>query len=146
MDLMTLTEIRRAAQNGAVPARVHVQVESAAARLTREQQPYCELVLADACDRMTLRVWSDHPDYKSCSALQDGDFIEIDGEFAQHQQFGLEARTWKSRSLTSDEIARLLAGPPELRAKQSGDSAFIIPAVTAIADPLIHVLCTFSLK
>src|SRR5437773_6589060 len=146
MDLMTLTEIRRAAQNGAVPARVHVQVESAAARLTREQQPYCELVLADACDRMTLRVWSDHPDYKSCSALQDGDFIEIDGEFAQHQQFGLEARTWKSRTLTSDEIANLLAGPPELRAKQSGDSAFIVQAVAAISDPRLRGICELFLK
>src|SRR5213076_484276 len=56
MDLMTLTEIRRAAQNGGVPARVHVQVEGAAPKLTREQQPYCELTLADACDRMTLRA------------------------------------------------------------------------------------------
>src|SRR4030095_14066872 len=35
MDLMTLTEIRRAAQNGAVPARVHVQVEAAHAKPTR---------------------------------------------------------------------------------------------------------------
>ena len=75
MELMTLIEIRRAAQNGAVPARVHVQVESAAPRLTREQQPYCELVLADACDRMTLRVWSDHPAYKACSALTAENFV-----------------------------------------------------------------------
>ena len=28
MDLLTLTEIRREAQNGAVPARAHVQVEA----------------------------------------------------------------------------------------------------------------------
>ena len=69
MNLLTLTEIRRAAQNGAASARVHVQVESATPKLTREQQPYCELTLADACDRMTLRVWSDHPEYKTCSAL-----------------------------------------------------------------------------
>ena len=69
MNLLTLTEIRRAAQNGAASARVHVQVESATPKLTREQQPYCELTLADACDRMTLRVWSDHPAYKTCSAL-----------------------------------------------------------------------------
>jgi hypothetical protein len=81
MQLMTLSEIRRAAQNGAVPARVHVQVESAAARLTREQQPYCELILADACDRMTLRVWSDHPAYKTCSALTTENFIELSGDF-----------------------------------------------------------------
>src|SRR5437879_5817035 len=57
MDLLTLTEIRRAAQKGPFSARVHVQVEVAAPKLTREQKPYCELSLADACDRMTLRVW-----------------------------------------------------------------------------------------
>src|SRR5438093_8965336 len=75
MDLLTLTEIRRAAQNGSVPARVHVQVQSASPKLTREQQPYCELVLADACDRMTLRVWSDHPAYRACSALTYDNFF-----------------------------------------------------------------------
>src|SRR6266566_1732036 len=146
IELLTISEVRRRTQNGFVTARVHAQVESAAARATREGKPYCEISLADACDRMMLRVWDNHPDYKSCSALQDGDFIEIDGEFAQHQQFGLEARTWKSRSLTSDEIASLLAGPPELRAKQSGDSAFIIQAVTAISDPRLRGICELFLK
>ena len=77
MNLLTLTEIRRGTQNGATSARVHVQVETATPKLTREQQPYCELTLADACDRMTLRVWSDHPAYKTCSALTSQDFIEL---------------------------------------------------------------------
>src|SRR5207248_6297170 len=146
IELLTISEVRRRTQNGFVTARVHAQVESASAKATREGKPYCEISLADACDRMMLRVWDNHPDYKSCSALQDGDFIEIDGEFAQHQQFGLEARTWKSRSLTSDEIANLLAGPPELRAKQSGDSAFIMQAVTAISDPRLRGICELFLK
>ena len=81
MQLMTQSEIRRAAQSGAVTARAHVQVESAAPKLTKEQQPYCELVLVDACDRMTLRVWSDHPAYKTCSALAGQEFIELTAEF-----------------------------------------------------------------
>ena len=72
MDLKTLTEIRREAQNGAVPARVHVQVEAATAKTQREGKPYCELALADACDRMTLRVWNDHPNYKACDSMQSG--------------------------------------------------------------------------
>jgi 3'-5' exoribonuclease len=146
IELLTISEVRRGTQNGFVTARVHAQVESAAARATREGKPYCEISLTDACDRMMLRVWDNHPDYKSCSALQDGDFIEIDGEFAQHQQFGLEAKTWKSRNLTSDEIANLLAGPPELRAKQSTDSAFIAQAVAAISDPRLRGICELFLK
>jgi hypothetical protein len=41
MQLMTLTEIRRSTQE-AIEARVHVQVEGAWAKVTREQKPHCE--------------------------------------------------------------------------------------------------------
>src|ERR1700730_17521116 len=121
MQLMTLSEIRRAAQSDPVTARVHVQVETAAPRLTREQQPYCELVLAYACDRMTLRVWSDHPAYKACTALVAEQFIELAGEFHKHPQYGLEARKWTVRPLIEQEKAELLQGPAELRTKQAAD-------------------------
>ena len=110
-------------------------------KLTREQKPYCEMSLADACDRMTLRVWSDHPDYKACSALAGGDFIELDGEFAQHQQFGLEARKWKFRTTDRQERCELLPGPAELRAKQAADWQFIMQTVTAISDPRLRGIC-----
>jgi 3'-5' exoribonuclease len=146
MDLMTLTEIRRAAQNGAVPARVHVQVESAAPKLTREQQPYCELTLADACDRMTLRVWSDNPAYKTCSALTSDNFIELTGEFHRHPQYGLEARKWTVRPLTDQEKNELLQGPADLRAKQTADWEFISQTIQTIADARLRGLCEAFLK
>src|SRR5258708_13005788 len=114
MDFMPLTESRGDAQNGAVPVRVHVKVESGAPRLTREQQPYCELVLADACDRMTLRVWSDHPAYKTCSALTTENFVELSGEFDRHQQYGLEARKWTVPPLIDQEKLEFLQDPPHL--------------------------------
>jgi 3'-5' exoribonuclease len=139
MNLLTLTEIRRATQNGATSARVHVQVGSATPKLTREQQPYCELTLADACDRMTLRVWSDHPAYKTCSALTSQDFIELTAEFYQ-SQYGLDARKWTVRPLTEQEKNELLQGPPDLRAKQAADFEFVREAVTAIADPRLRAL------
>src|SRR5438874_13671108 len=125
MDVMTLTESRRADQNGAVPARVHVQVESASPKLTREQQPYCELVLADACDRMTLRVWTDHPAYKACSALTTDNFIELSGEIHRHQQYALEARKWTVRPRIDQETTESLQGPAELRTKQGADGQVI---------------------
>ncbi|MBV9009098.1 MAG: HD domain-containing protein [Verrucomicrobia bacterium] len=139
-ELLSISEIRRHAQAGFVTARLHAQVESAGAKMTREGKPYCEITLADACDRMTLRVWNDHPDYKICGALNVGDFVEISGEFAQHQQFGLEARNWRSRSLHNDEIAELLAGPAELRQKQQADFDFIRDAMTSIRDPRLRAL------
>ena len=140
MNLLTLTEIRRATQNGAAPARVHVQVESATPKLTREQQPYCELTLADACDRMTLRVWSDHPAYKTCSALTNQDFIELTAEFFQ-SQYGLDARKWTERPLTDQEKNELLQGPADLRAKQASDFEFVKQTVAGISDPRLLALC-----
>jgi 3'-5' exoribonuclease len=142
MDLMTLSEVRRAAQDGKpVSARVHVQIEAAAAKTTREGKPYCELILADACDRMTLRVWNDHPNYKKCSELSAEEFMELVGEFYQSQQYGLEARKWMVRPLTEQEKSELLQGPPDLRAKQSADWDFIKQTCNEIADPRLRALC-----
>jgi 3'-5' exoribonuclease len=145
MDLMTLTEIRRAAQSGPLTARVHVQVESATPKLTREQQPYCELALADACGRMTLRVWSDHPAYQACSALTDQDFIELTAEFYQ-SQYGLDGRKWTLRPLTEQEKNDLLQGPADLRARQKIDSDFIAQTVASIIDPRLRALCEAFLQ
>jgi len=130
---------------GAVSAHVHVQVESVAPRLTREQQPYCELTLADACDRMTLRVWSDHPAYKTCSALTNQDFIELTAEFYQ-SQYGLDARKWTVRPLTEQEKNELLQGPADLRAKQAADWEFITETIQRILDPRLSGLCEAFLK
>src|SRR5713226_148154 len=146
MQLMTLSEIRRGALSAPVSARVHVQVESAAPKLTREQKPYCELGLADACDRMTLRVWSDHPAYKACSALNSESFIELTGEFNSHSQYGLEAQKWTVRPLTDQEKSELLQGPAELRAKQNADWEFIEKAINTVRDPRLRSLCEAFLK
>ena len=143
---MTLTEIRRAAQKGPFSARVHVQVEVAAPKLTREQKPYCELSLADACDRMTLRVWSDHPQYKACTSFNSDSFIELTGEFNSHSQYGLEAQKWNVRPLTPQEKSELLQGPAELRAKQTADWTFILETIAKITDPRLRALCDAFVK
>ena len=141
MNLMTLTEIRRAAQSDPVDARAHVQVEAATPKLTREQKPYCELSLADACDRMTLRVWSDHPAYKACSEMTEESFIELAAEFHTHSQYGLEAQKWTVRPLTEQEKRELLQGPANLREKQKADSEFVAQTVKSIVDPRLRTLC-----
>src|SRR6516165_9133128 len=148
MNLLTLTEIRRATHNGAMSARVHVQVETATPKLTREQQPYCELALADACDRMTLRVWSDHPAYKTCTEFDAESFIQLEGEFYQHAQYGLELEKnkWTVRPLTEQEKNDLLQGPADLRAKQAGDWQFISETVEDLGDPRLRALCDVFLK
>jgi len=122
-----------------------VQVESAVPKLTREQQPYCELTLADACDRMTLRVWSDHPAYKTCSSLTTQDFIELTAEFFR-SQYGLDGRKWTVRPLIEQEKAELLQGPADLRAKQSAEWQFILQTIQALGDPRLRALCDAFLK
>jgi 3'-5' exoribonuclease len=145
MQLMTLSEIRRAAQHGSVTGRTHVQIESVAAELTREQQPYCKLGLADACDRMTLRVWSDHPSYKTCSGLHPEDFVEVTGEFFQ-SQYGMDARKWTMRPLSEQEKNELLQGPAELRAKQTADYEFVRQTVNGLSDPRLRALAETFLQ
>jgi 3'-5' exoribonuclease len=140
MELLTLKEIRQRAQSGPLEARAHVQVEAAAGDTTRDGKPYCKLTLADAADRMTLRVWNDHPDYKACDSLQPTDFIELAGEFQQSPQFGLEARNWRQRALNRDEVVELLQGPPELRAKQAADWEHIRECIVSIRDPRLRAL------
>jgi 3'-5' exoribonuclease len=146
MSLMTLTEIRRAAQQGAVSARVHVQVQNASAKLTRDGKPYCELTVADACDRITLPVWSDHPAYKTCSAFTDEHFIELAGNFSVHPQYGLQADKWTPRPLTDQEKTELLQGPADLRARQNADWEFIENTTKTITDPRLRSLCEAFLQ
>jgi 3'-5' exoribonuclease len=146
MDLLTLTEIRRAAQNGAVTARVHVQVESASPKLTSKQEPYCEVTLADACGRMTLRVWSNHPAYKTCTALASESFVELAGDFRVHPQYGLEADKWTVRPLTDQEKNELLEGPADLRARQAADWELILQTVQTLSDLRLRALCDAFLK
>lgn len=141
LDLLTLRQIRQIVSDGPVEARVHVQLETVAAKLTREQKPYCELTLADGSDRMTLRVWSDHPNFKACDAMQSGDFVEITGEFFQHQQYGLDTRNWTSRPLTAEEKGHLLQGSAESRARLAADWDFIVATTAAIRDPRLYALC-----
>ncbi len=140
MELLTLKDIKGRAQSGPVEARVHVQVSASEAKATREGKPYCELILADAGNRMTLRVWSDHSEYRACETLEVSDFLELSGEFIQHQQYGLDARRWSVRALSAPEISELLQGPPALRAKQAEDFARITECVSGIADPRLRSL------
>jgi 3'-5' exoribonuclease len=95
---------------------------------------------------MTLRVWSDNPAYKMCSALAGEEFIELTAEFHQHSQYGLEARKWTVRPLTDQERDELLQGPADLRAKQKADSDFITKMAASIVDPRLRILCASFLS
>ena len=150
MSLLTILAIKRATQaqegQGRVEARFHAQAEAVVKKQTRDGKPFWELTLADAEAKLTVRAWSDSPAFDFCSALAPGAFLEIEGEFAQHPAFGVEARRWTCRELESAEVELLLGGPRELQEKQARDFQAIAEALSSLADPRLHGLCQLFLE
>ncbi len=142
----TIAQIRADTVAEGLDAELSAQVASATARQTKDGKPFLELVMGDATGQITLRAWSDHPDYAMLSSLPAGGFLWIDGRFQLHPSFGVEARQWRARICTDQEIEDLLAGPPGLRERQSADFAFITDAVARTADPRLRALAELFLE
>ena len=140
MDLFTITDLKREAQQGRTEARVHAQIESVTRKETRDMKPFWEITLADALGKMTLRAWSDSPNFAFCSELQAGAFLEIAGEFTFNANYGIDSKKWTLRYLQDDERDTLLAGTPEARDRQNADYEFIAQSVAAISDPRLRAL------
>lgn len=141
MDLYSITDLRAATLQARIEGRLHVQVEAANRKETREGKPFWEVLVADAAGRLTLRAWSDAPAFALCSGLRAGSFIEVSGEFSQGGSFGLESKRWTCRDLSPEEKSALLEGPLALREKQAADYQFLLETSQAIADPRLHALC-----
>ena len=56
MDLLHIVQLKRAAADSRVEARVHGQIESLTRKDTREGKPFYTLVLADVGAKLTLRA------------------------------------------------------------------------------------------
>lgn len=143
MPLLTIPALKRAAlaQEGRVEARFHAQAEAVLEKQTRDGKPFWELTAADAEGKLTLRAWNDSPAFDLCAHLAPGTFLEIEGEFAQHPAFGVEARRWSCRELEPEEEELLLGGPPALREKQARDFEAIVALLGSLADPRLRALC-----
>jgi 3'-5' exoribonuclease len=143
MPLLSIPALKRAAlaQEGRVEARFHAQAEAVVEKQTRDGKPFWELTAADAEGKLTLRAWSDTPGFESCSRIAPGAFLEIEGEFAQHPAFGVEARRWSCRELEPEEIELLLGGPQALREKQAHDFETVAATLDSLADPRLRALC-----
>jgi 3'-5' exoribonuclease len=144
-EILPLSVLKQRAIVGRLEAVVHGQVETLVKKETRDGKPFWELVLADAEAKITLRAWSDAPAFAACEEMPVGTFLEITGEFAHNGGFGLDAKRWNCRELTTEERDALLTGSPELREKQGADYAFIEQTVGAIADPRLRELAAIFL-
>ena len=144
-EILPLSVLKQRAQAGRVEAAVHGQVDTLVRKETRDGKPFWELTLADAEAKITLRAWSDAPAFAACEELSVGAFLEVTGEFAQTGAFGMDSKRWNCRALTEEERDALLAGPPELRARQAADAAFIEETAASIADPRLYGLAALFL-
>ncbi len=146
MDTLTITELRRAAMEGRIEAKIHAQIETLTHKETSQQKPFWELNLADAEAKLKLRAWSDSPNYKQCAELDTGGFLEISGDFSHNPNFGIESKRWTCRALDDEERAALLGGPRELRERQARDFGFISKTAAALAEPRLQALCGLFLE
>ena len=145
-EILPLSVLKQRAMAGRIEAVVHGQVETLVKKETRDGKPFWELVLADAEGKITLRAWSDAPAFAACEEMAVGTFLEVTGEFAHNGGFGLDAKRWNCRELTTEERDTLLAGSPELREKQAADYAFIEQTAGAMADPRLKELAAIFLS
>ncbi len=145
VELLSISALKLRTLAGRVEAAVHGQVETLLKKSTKEGKPFWEVTVADAETRLTLRAWSDAPAFALCEGLPDGAFIEASGEFVNNGSFGLDAKRWMGRVLSEAERDAVLAGSPELQAKQAADFAFITETAAALLDPRLHGLAQLFL-
>src|SRR3984957_9490617 len=142
----TIEELKQQTGTELSAASVHTQIDEVATKRTKDQKPFLEILLRDWTAVFPLRVWSDHPSFGFCSELRTGDFVEVQGDFVVSATFGLEAKNWSVRFLSAPEKADLLAGPPEVRERQSLDYAAIESFIASIRDPRLRELSLLFLR
>ena len=139
VDLLPISQLKRAAADTRLEARVHVQLEALTRRDTSNGKPFFEATFADSEGKLALKVWNDSPVFSFFERAAAGLFVEVSGEFATGK-FGLEATRWSVRELNAEEREGVLAGSGSLREKQRADFAFIEQSVASIADPRLGAL------
>src|SRR3984957_11851276 len=143
---VTIEELKKQIAPDYSGVSVHAQIDEVTTKRTTDQKPYLEIVLRDRTATFPLRVWSDHLCFGFCSELRSGNFVEVQGDFMVTPAFGLEARNWNVRFLTAAEKADLLAGPPDIRERQSIDYSAIESFTASIRDPRLRELSLLFLR
>ena len=143
---VTIEELKQQTMADHSTGSVHAQIDEVASKRTKDQKPYLEILLRDRTASFPLRVWSDHPSFGYCSERRPGDFVEVQGDFMVTPTFGLEARNWNMRLLTTAEKADLLAGPLNIRERQSIDYSAIESFSASIRDPRLRELSLLFLR
>ncbi len=139
MEILPISQLKRAAAEGRIEARINAQIEALTRKDASNGKPYFEVTLADSEAKFSLKAWNDSPAFSFCERANVGVFVEIAGDFSS-SKFGIESNRWTVRELKTDERDTLLAGSPSLREKQAADFAFIEQCVASLIDPRLAAL------
>ena len=137
---MTISELLSTTTENPVEQSFCAQLQTSRERETKGGKPYLEWTIADATGSLTLKIWSNHPQFHSAAETASEALLRFSGEWI-HNQYGVDGKGWKFRQLTDEEKSEFLAGDPETRAKQSRDWSDLVDFNNSLADPRLKALC-----
>lgn len=133
-------------QSGEIPflAPLVAQLQSRAAKETRNGKPYLELVFADATGNISLKIWSDSPVFARAADLPEGEIVRIEAKWVQNG-YGIDAKELDFHCPDDTALELFFSGDPALAARQENDYADITTLLGTISDPRLHTLCQLFL-
>ena len=137
--------ISETAAGEAVRGVIFAQLAQKVQRTTKNGKPYLEVQLADAADSVTLRIWDNAPWNSMFQAVNASESVAV-GALWQNSAYGMEVADVELRPLTPEEEESMLAGGPELRARQEADWRDICSLTGSIADPRLALLARALLE
>jgi 3'-5' exoribonuclease len=135
----SIAQVRAEAREGALGARIEAQVEDVIRKEARNGKPFWEVKLRDGGDAMTLKAWSDTPQFQTCEDLAAGELVRVEGEFAV-TPFGLDAQRWSLQRLEPAEAEALFAGDEATRTIAKADFSLVTELVASLDDLRLKAL------
>lgn len=136
----SISEVRATTLAGSESAEIHVQIEELRKKEGSNGKPFWEMKMRDGSDALTLRVWSDTPNFRICESLSNGDCIAITGEFYQNGGYGMDSKRWEIRRLQAEEREALFIGSPAERAAIDADFQLLLQTAEEVTDPRLKAL------
>ena len=134
MEFITIAQLRQNTNETPSEAFFYAQIQDRSEKTTKSGSPYLELTLADATGNFTLKVWSNHSQFKELEELPLAVSIRAEGSWSQNQ-YGIDGKNWRMRVLTEAEIADFFSGDPATARKQQEDWDFICSSCASLKDP-----------
>ena len=140
MTPLSIASLKEHSGESPIHAIIAAQLQSRAARMTKNGKPYFELGFADATGHFSLKVWSDSPAYHHAESLAESAVVVLEARWTQNQ-YGLDARDLSFANPDDATLDAFYAGDPLIREKQDRDLADIVRLAASIQDPRLSALC-----